>query len=50
MNDLAGRLNEMPGGLFSMIKDTTNILYSQLIQQVEFPENVSCSINTTNLL
>ena len=35
MNDLAGRLNEMPGHLFSlfmrMVKDTANILYSLLI-------------------
>ena len=41
MNDLAGRLNETLGRLFiclCMIRDTAN------------PENVSCSINTTNLL
>ena len=34
MNDLAGRLKEMPGCLLvclCMIKDTANILYSQLI-------------------
>ena len=32
MNDLAGRLNEMPWCLFSlcMVKDTASILYSQL--------------------
>ena len=31
-----------------MVKDTSNIFYSQLIKPVNFPENVSCLMNTTN--
>ena len=31
-----------------MVKDTSNIFYSQLIWLVNFRENVSCLINTTN--
>ena len=51
MNDLAGRLNETPDAFsffLYMVKDTRNILHSQLISLVKFPENVSCSINATN--
>ena len=33
-----------------MVKDTSNIFYSQFIWLVKVPENVSCLINTTNLL